>query len=184
MQHRCQVLHFSCFAVWICSYWAALAVTVNIAANTLLPDGLGLSWCYQFYKILIFTTAQTSEIFLGKSNQIALLTIKGKKSSMIGSWKSFEISNLSLKHKLLQLLSISSWTSNLKKNFPERGRSQQHTLSLPPQIGQLYLRRDLAETKVSGLSPTLLACNTHHWNSIGRKVWSEKSPAKQIGVLN
>lgn len=47
--------------------------------QTLLPDELGMSWVQQFYKTLVFMTAWTSEHFLAKSNQIALLTIKGEK---------------------------------------------------------------------------------------------------------
>lgn len=37
---------------------------------------------------------------------------------------------------------------------------------------------------MSSLSPTLLACNIHHWSLTGRTAWSEKSPARQIEVLN
>lgn len=83
-----------------------------------------------------------------------------------------------------QVVAIVNYLQLHIKFKEEFSRNQKYTLLLPPQIGQLYLRKDLAETKVSGLSPTLLACNTHHWSSTGRTAWSEKSPAKQIEVLN
>lgn len=113
----CQFFHSYCFAAWICSYWAAPAVTANTMANTAswwVRDIMGVA---VLLNTSIHDCTDLWKFFSQVQSNCSINNQRGKKkSSMLGSWNLWDL-QLIFETRAVAIVNYLQLTIKFKKEF-------------------------------------------------------------------